>query len=128
MSAFRITIAMAALLCSCVSADVLRLDNTIRPPTDLTAVELLLEEPSREYVAIALINVTDQGWGMRLDDLRKRLVSEAAKLGGDAVILSHQEDASGSIIVPVGQMWMASSVTEKKLIGKVVKYAQQERL
>jgi hypothetical protein len=122
MAASRAALLTAALLCSCVSAEVLRLDSTVRPATDTMAVELFLEEPTREYVAIALINVTDQGWGMRLEDLRKRLVSEAAKLGGDAVILSHQENATGAVLVPVGQMWMAGSITEKKLVGKVITY------
>jgi hypothetical protein len=102
MNASRVVLLVAGFLGSCVSADVLRLDNAIRPATDVAAVELLLEDPPREYVAIALINVTDQGWGMRLEDLRKRLVSEAAKLGGDAVILSHQEDVAGAVLVPVG--------------------------
>jgi hypothetical protein len=122
MNALRVVVLAAGLLCSCVSAEVLRLDNTIRPATDAGVVELLLENPQREYVAIALINVTDQGWGMRLEDLRKRLLSETAKLGGDAVILTQQLNVAGAVLVPVGQMWVASNVTEKRLVGKVIKY------
>lgn len=57
---------------------------------------------------------------MSLEELKKKLVSEAAILGGDAVIIGRTSDQGGSIIVPIGNIWVASHYDRKKLVGKVI--------
>jgi len=110
-------LALIAAACS-ASADVMRLDDIVRPPRNPELVRLLLERPDTPYVSIALIEVSDEGWGMSLESLREKLVEEAAKIGGDAVIL-RQTDSDGTII-PVGQTFISLEV--KGLSGQVIVY------
>ena len=46
------------------SSDVMRLDDTARAPTPLSDVTVLVEEPSRPYSVIAMVEVSDQGWDL----------------------------------------------------------------
>ena len=120
MRAFVALIALA--LTSCATADVMRLDTVPRQPTPTTSVQLLLEQPSMPYTAIALVEVSDQGWGLKLETLRTKLVAEAAKLGGDAVILSRRTSNAGSVLMPVGNQFYSLPLTESGLVGQVIVY------
>ena len=110
----------AFLLLGCATADVLQLDKQSRNPTNPAIVEVLLEEPHQAYKAIGLIEVSDEGWGLSLNDLKKKLVKEAAKLGGDAVIIGREPKSAGAVFMPVGNTFFAVDVAEKKLVGKVI--------
>ena len=81
----RLTLAVLGLLAACVKADVLRLDTAVRPATAPHAVQLLATEPNEPYVVIALVSVSSAARGV--DALRQRLVREASRLGGHAVLL-----------------------------------------
>jgi hypothetical protein len=72
----------------CMHVDVLRLDETIRPQTQPDSVRLIAQEPKQPYTVIALVSVMPdaQGGGSQ-DGARKRLLKEAARLGGDAVLM-----------------------------------------
>jgi len=117
---------LAAGFLGCASANVLRLDQIARPPNLPDSVTLLLEEPTQPYSSIALIEVSDQGWGMNLEALRKRLSREAAKLGADAVIVGHQTAEGGTIIVPVGNSWYAGALKETKLVAKAIVFTKPD--
>ena len=49
--------------------------------------------------------------------MAKKMKSEAAKLGADAVIIARQSEETGAMLVPVGNMWIAGSLKEKKMVG-----------
>jgi len=78
---------------ACTSAGILRLDPTPRPRTDPHAIQLLGQEPQRPYTVIAIVSARTEvaggvmGTGDRVGPARKRLLKEAARLGGDAVLL-----------------------------------------
>lgn len=80
---------------ACTSAGVLRLDPTARPRTDPQAIQLLAQEPQRPYTVIAIVTARTEvaggvlGTGDRVAPARKRLLKEAARLGGDAVLLDN---------------------------------------
>ena len=85
---------LLALVAACgVGADVLRLDDVPRPQTVPDSVKLLAKEPSEPYTVIALISVTSADRGV--DALRQRLLAEAARLGGHAVLFDSESLARG---------------------------------
>jgi hypothetical protein len=87
-------ILLLGLLAACgVGADVLRLDEVPRPQTLPDSVKLLAKEPTEPYAVIALISVTSADRGV--DALRKRLLEEAARLGGHAVLFDSESLARG---------------------------------
>ncbi len=112
---------LGAVGCTTTS-DVLRLDNTARAPTSLSDVAVLVEEPSRPYSVIAMVEVSDQGWGFGLAELKQSMLTQAAALGGDAVIVGMSTSQSATVLVPIGNMYYGVDQVEKKLIGKVIVY------
>jgi hypothetical protein len=118
----RLLFVCALLASSCASAEVMRLDNVARPSTEPDSIRVLLEEPAEPYTSIAMVVVSDDGWGLSLEKIKRRVVAEAAKLGGEAVIVGHQSGRAGTTFIPVGQTWIAADVPEKKLVGKVIVY------
>ena len=119
----RVVAGLAAVaLIGCATADVMRLDSVPRQPTSSASVQLLLEPPPTAYTAIALVEVSDQGWELKLVTLRTKLVAEAAKLGGDAVILSRRTSNAGSVLMPVGNQFYNVPFTESGLVGQVIVY------
>ncbi len=94
-------------------SDVLRVDLTPRPAQSPDAVVLLLDEPDRPYDSIALIEVAN-GWGSSLADLGRRMVREAARLGGDAVLITQRLASSEGRVVHVGDK------EDSRLVGKVI--------
>lgn len=105
------------------TADVMRLDDASRPPTTVSRVAVLVSEPSRPYSAIAMVEVSDEGWGLSLEELKQEMLKQAAALGGDAVIVGIGSSKSGAAFVPIGNMYYAIDQTEKKLSGKVIVYS-----
>jgi hypothetical protein len=85
MSLLRLVPVAATLtVIGCTSADVLRLDRTPRPETRPESIQLIAQEPQQPYTVIAIISARAQ---LRFGDARERLLKEAAKLGGDAILL-----------------------------------------
>ena len=104
------------LVTACASAQVMRVDSVQRPATKPDSVRVFLEEPDQPYSSIALIEISDQGWGLSLDALRTKAAKEAAKLGGEGVILGRQTAQSGAVILPIGDTWYAGTLETSKLV------------
>jgi hypothetical protein len=104
------------------TSDVMRIDNTARAPTPLSDVAVLVEEPSRPYSVIAVVVVSDQGWDLSLEELKQSMLRQAAALGGEAVIVGMSTSQSGTVFVPIGNMYYGVDQAEKRLIGKVIVY------
>jgi hypothetical protein len=121
----QLTVIAAAFLIGCATADVLVLDPSPRTATHPDSVAVLLEEPKQAYRPIALIEVSDQAWGMSLESLAKKMRTEAAKRGGDAVIIGSKTTEGSTVIVPIGNTWYAG--TEKKLVGKVIVFVRSQQ-
>jgi len=67
---------------------VLRLEPEPRPPTPVESVRVLGQEPEQRYTVIAFVSVSpDLAFRANDERLSRRLAQEAAKLGGDAVLL-----------------------------------------
>ena len=116
-----LVLVLATVGCTATS-DVKRLDNTVRASNLQSDVVVLVEEPSRPYSVIAMVEVSDQGGGLSLEVLKKTMQREAAALGGDAVIIGTEASLSGTDFVPIGNTVFGVDDVEKKLIGKVVVY------
>jgi hypothetical protein len=69
-------------------ADVLVLDPTPRSQTLSDSVRLIAQEPQEPYTVIALVTAYSRGWPME-GVPRARLLKEAARLGGNAVLLDN---------------------------------------
>jgi hypothetical protein len=74
--------------------DRLQVDPTPRPAQPVSAVQILLDEPRRPYQSIALIEARG-GDVVSLTKLTRRLALEAARLGGDALLVSGRAGKDG---------------------------------
>jgi len=102
----------------CARVDVLRLDQAIRPQTQADSVRLIAQEPQQPYTVIALVTVRSGATSAQSD--QKRLLKEAARLGGDAVLLG-----IGSLtFVPTGG---ENGGTRRQLSGKVIVFDREAR-
>jgi len=102
------------------SADVLRLDQALRPQTRPDSVQLIAQEPEQRYTVIALVSVRSDPVLGSQDGARRRLLKEAARLGGDAVLLG-----AGSLSrVGTGGEYGGS---ELMLTGKVIVFDREAR-
>jgi hypothetical protein len=115
------------MLAACgTTADVMRVDNTNRGASDPAAIRVLLEEPSQPYTTVAMVKISDQGWDRSLEDLKAAMIKEAAKLGGDAVIVGTETRNAGAAFVPIGNMFYGVESTEKVLVGKVIVFRDHQ--
>jgi hypothetical protein len=113
-------VVVCSILAGCVTSDILRLDSENRPAKDLSELQLLMEEPEQRYKFIAMITVSDEAWGLPLEKLKTRLLSDAALLGGDAVIVGIESHDAGTIFSPIGYSYFGANIEEKQLLGKVI--------
>ncbi|MFN0182142.1 MAG: hypothetical protein ACKVZ0_25335 [Gemmatimonadales bacterium] len=122
----RACLTATVVLLGCTSADILRVDLTPRSATS-ASVPLLLEDPAEPYQSIALVEVSGQWMGASLQRLGRRLSSEAAKLGGDAVILTRRVAQSSSTLIPIGETFVPVETEDSRLVGKVIVYRDRAR-
>jgi hypothetical protein len=109
----------------CATTDVMRTDDGHRPPTAKADVKVFVEEPARPYTTVAIVQASDQGWGLSLEVLKRKMVERAAALGGDAVILGQQSaQPGGPYFMPMGTTLQVTNVQEKFLAGKVIVFAR----
>lgn len=99
MTLFRLFVITLVIISSSCTAPIFHsvvgkmvLDGTIRPPKNVSDVEVLLEEPAKSFKDIVIVEISDGGLGLGLDAIKKAFAVEAAKLGGDAVIVSRKKD------------------------------------
>lgn len=102
-----LTVVLAASACL-YRTDILRLEPTPRPATRVESVRVLGQEPEQRYKVIAFVSVRpDLAFHASVERLTRRLAREAAKLGGDAVLLGtesfgragEQRQLTGKVIV-----------------------------
>lgn len=113
-------VSICILVVGCINADVRRLDNAVRPARSPDSVSVFLEKPPRPYKVIAVIETDGKSVFDSFDDLRERLVAEAAKLGGEAVILV--EEYTDSEFVLTGNAMIESD--KRGLIGEIIVFEQ----
>jgi hypothetical protein len=99
-----------------VTAKVHRLDQDVRPARTPDAIEMLDDAPDRPYTVIARIESKSDAVFRSFDDLRTRIIAEAAELGGDAVVLGPESTESDFIILVTGMI----KSDRKKLAGDVI--------
>jgi UDP:flavonoid glycosyltransferase YjiC (YdhE family) len=73
------------LIAACIKVDVVTVDPQPHVETPPDAIRVLGQEPDEPYTVIAIVSVSSSNRG--LDALTARMVEEAARLGGDAVLL-----------------------------------------
>ena len=86
----------------CVNTSVRLLDNAPRPARSPESVAVMSEEPEQPYAVIAVVKSSSSAVFDSFDDLREQLVSAAARLGGDALILGAESKTSTPIFNTVG--------------------------
>jgi hypothetical protein len=115
----RLPVALLGLLAAgCMSASVHRLDQDLRPPRPPEGIAVLDETPEEPYAVIAHIACESGVVFHGTDDLQRRLVEEAAALGGDALILGALSTESHPLFL--GTAMIMSE--EKVLEGDVIVY------
>lgn len=113
-------VAIVATIGCTTRADVLRLDQALRPQTHPDSVRVIAQEPQQPYTVIALVSVRSDPVLGSQDGARRRLLKEAARLGGDAVLLG-----AGSLTrVGSGGEYGGS---ELMLTGKVIVFNREAR-
>lgn len=108
---------LLALLPACTHAHVLQVEPTPLPFHAREAVPILLDEPKQPYRSIALVEVTGE-LGASLQRMGRRLATEAAKLGGDAVLVTKRTGVTATLLVS------GDSFSDSRLLGKVIVYLQ----
>ena len=110
------------LVVGCINTSVQRLDPAVRPARSPDSVAVLLEKPQRPYTVIAVIEADSKTVFDSFEDLRKAMVSEAAKLGGEAVIL--MSESTDSEFIFTGNAMIESD--QRNLMGEVIVFLQGE--
>ena len=106
------------LALGCVNTSVHQLDQAVRPVRSVDSVSLLLEKPEQPYTVIAVIDANTRTVFDSFDDLRDEIAAEAAKLGGEAVILGQEATDTAFIFTGIA---MIQSDT-RRLTGEVIVY------
>ena len=110
---------LACLLATgCVSTQVRRLDDTVRPPRSPESVAVLTEAPQRPYRVIAVLETKGRSAFDGFEDLRRQMLDRAAALGGDALILG--EKTSDDHFILTGTAMVRSE--ERSVRGQVIVY------
>ncbi|NIM48011.1 MAG: hypothetical protein GTN78_00420 [Gemmatimonadales bacterium] len=116
-------ISVCLLAVGCISTNVQRLDQAVRPARSPDSVAVLLEKPDQPYTVIAVVKSSSSAVFDSFDDLRKKMIAEAALLGGDALILGPESKKSTLIFNTVGFVqseW-------KDLAGEVIVFDRTAR-
>ena len=114
-----LAVCISVLAAGCINTSVQRLDHAVRPPSSPELVSVLLEEPQRPYTVIATIESTGETAFDGFDDLQDAIVAEAARLGGEALILGSGTTDTNFILT--GTAMIRSD--RKKLTGEVIVFS-----
>lgn len=118
-SVLRIVLCLLAF--GCVKVNVQQWDEIERPIREPESISVLLAEPEEPYTVIAVIESSFDGAFKGFDDLREELILEAARLGGDAVILGPESKKSGVMFVAT-PVPAPIFFDKKKLTGEVIAF------
>ncbi len=102
----------------CISTNVQRLDHAARPARSPDSVTVLLEKPQQPYTVIAVIESNSETVFDSFDDLRKEMIAEAARLGGEALILGPESTDSQFIFTGIAMI----KSDKRNLTGEVIVY------
>lgn len=111
-----IGVSVCLLTAGCIQADVRRLDQAVRPARSPDEVTVLQAEPQQPYAVIAVVESRTDALFRSFDDLRQRMIAEAAQLGGDALIVGPESTKSTFILVPPAMI----RSDQKRLTGKII--------
>ncbi len=109
-------VSVCVVAAGCVTSRMQRLDPDVRPPRAAESIVVFDDAPNRPYTVIAHIDSQVGNVFQSFDDLRARIVEQAAELGGEAVIVGPESKETTYIILTTG---MFPSET-KKLAGDVI--------
>jgi hypothetical protein len=115
---FSLAGATCLLAAACVSTNVEQLDTEVRAPRPLDSVDVLEEAPSRAYTVIATIEAGSDLVFDSFDDIREKMVVQAAELGGDALIVG--PDSTETRFILTGTAMIQSD--SRRLLGEVIVY------
>ena len=113
-----IVVPALVLTAGCVSTTVQRLDDAVRPPRAPEAVTVLLEAPEQSFTVIAIIESRGKSAFDSFDEMRDDMVAEAARLGGDALIVG--PEATDANFILTGTAMIRSE--ERRLRCQVIVY------
>jgi lipopolysaccharide export system protein LptA len=113
-----LVVSVCLLALGCVNTSVQHLDQSVRQARSADSVSVLLEKPEQPYIVIAVIEANSGTVFDSFDDLRQGLLAEAAKLGGEALILG--PESTDSEFVFTGTAMIQSDT--RKLTGEVIVY------
>ena len=114
----RIPLWLGLLTAGCISTSVQRLDQAPRPARSFDSVAVLSEKPARPYTVLAVVRAKSSTVFDSFDDLRGKLVAQAALLGGDAVIVGPRSKKTTPIFNTVGFVMSE----ERTLVGEVIAF------
>jgi hypothetical protein len=112
----RVSICLLAV--GCISTSVQRLDQAARPARSPDSVTVLIEKPQQPYTVIAVIESKGESVFDSFGDLRKEMVAEAAKLGGEALIVG--PESTDTQFIFTGIVMIRSDT--RNLTGEVIVY------
>jgi hypothetical protein len=111
-----VPVLLGAFVAGCVSANVQRLDLDVRPARPPETIEVLEEPPAQPYRVIAHIESKSRDVFHGFDDLRRKLIEEAAVLGGDALILGPEGTDRQPIFLVTGMVMSEERTLEADVI------------
>ncbi len=114
----RVSICLFAV--GCINTNVQRLDQAVRPARSPDSVTVLVEKPQQPYTVIAVIESKGETVFDSFDDLRKEMIVEAAKLGGEALIFG--SESTDTQFIFTGTAMIKSD--RRNLTGEVIVYGQ----
>ena len=116
-------VSFCILAVGCINTNVQRLEQAPRPARSPDSVAVLLEKPQQPYTVIAVIESRGGSVFDSSDALRKEMIAEAAKLGGEALILGPESTDSEFIFTGIAMI----KSDKRTLTGEVIVYDQGER-
>ncbi|MDH4045948.1 MAG: hypothetical protein OEW06_15990 [Gemmatimonadota bacterium] len=111
------------LTVGCINTNVQRLDPAPRPARSPDSVIVLFEKPDRPYTVLAVVTSSSVAVFDSFDDLRRKMIAEAALLGGDALILKPESTTSTFIHNTVGFV----QSDRKETVGEVIVFQDARR-
>ena len=119
-----LAVSVCVFAVGCINTSVQHLDHAVRPARSPDSVTVLLEKPLQSYSVIAVVESNTGTIFDSFDDLRKEMIAEAAKLGGEALILG--PESTDPEFIFTGTAMIKSD--KRSLTGEVIVYDQGNSL
>jgi len=109
-------VSLCVVASGCVTSHVQRLDANVRPEQASDSIVVLEEAPEQSYTVIARIESQTGNVFESFGDLRAKIIDQAARLGGEAVIVGPESRETEFIILMTGMI----PSEKKKLSAEVI--------